>query len=457
MERQREANRLAVERTQSRLAAGQAAGPAASENKPTPAQKSTPTQTAKPAEQEDRARKEEVGRGEAGQGGSGDETQAALTGDADRRRGAAPRRRHRRPDRHRRLRGRRRGAGAAGTGAGRRLDPVAGCIPATRAAAERRPSSSASRPSRPRTRPASAAPTRPATRPGSRSPPIRRRAARSRPAAVTLVGEDDWQAGVAASVLMADPVGAPVLVSGGDEVPAITSQALDALQPEGGNASGGAQVFALGGVAAPDDLDTRRLDATDPAAAAEAIDRLRSELVGEEPKHIVLTTSEQAGFAMPAAAWAARSGDPVLFATRDQLPKPTAKALKRHEDARVYVLGPSSAISSRGRPQGRQDLQAGPPGGRRGPGHQLDRLRPLRRRQLRLEHQRPGPWLRRRPQRPPAGRRRGRAALGQRHLGPAAPHRQRRYASPARCAATCSTSSRATAPTRPAPSTTTSG
>jgi hypothetical protein len=49
---------------------------------------------------------------------------------------------------------------------------------------------------------------------------------------------------------------------------------------------------------------------------------------------------------MPAAAWAARSGDAVLFAGRDSLPRPTASALREHPAAPVYVLGPSSAISS---------------------------------------------------------------------------------------------------------------
>jgi hypothetical protein len=49
---------------------------------------------------------------------------------------------------------------------------------------------------------------------------------------------------------------------------------------------------------------------------------------------------------MPAAAWAARSGDPVLFSDAKRLPAATATALKRHPKAPVYVLGPSSAISS---------------------------------------------------------------------------------------------------------------
>jgi hypothetical protein len=50
--------------------------------------------------------------------------------------------------------------------------------------------------------------------------------------------------------------------------------------------------------------------------------------------------------AAPAAAWAARSGDPVLFAGGDDLPQPTVEYLERHSKAPIYVLGPTSAISS---------------------------------------------------------------------------------------------------------------
>jgi hypothetical protein len=48
---------------------------------------------------------------------------------------------------------------------------------------------------------------------------------------------------------------------------------------------------------------------------------------------------------MPAAAWAAKSGDPILFAERDRLPEPTRRALVAHQQPRIYVLGPSSVIS----------------------------------------------------------------------------------------------------------------
>ncbi len=50
---------------------------------------------------------------------------------------------------------------------------------------------------------------------------------------------------------------------------------------------------------------------------------------------------------MPAAAWAARSGDPVLFLKRRAAPKPTLDALRRHRGVPVYVLGPTSVISDK--------------------------------------------------------------------------------------------------------------
>lgn len=164
------------------------------------------------------------------------------------------------------------------------------------------------------------------------------------PAAVTVVDADDWRAAIAASVLMSAPVGAPVLVSESDEVPEPTSEALDALDPQGSRATKGAQAFAIGAASVPSDLKTKRVGGEGGTVAAAAIAGLREEL-GGQPKHIVVAPAQPA-FAMPAAAWAARSGDPVLFADENALPKPTAAALKRDPQTPVYVLGPSSAISS---------------------------------------------------------------------------------------------------------------
>jgi hypothetical protein len=167
-----------------------------------------------------------------------------------------------------------------------------------------------------------------------------------RPAAVAFVGEDDWQGAIAASVLMASPMRAPVLFSTGDGLPDATSQAFDALDPLGSGSTLGAQAFVVGDVAVPDGLlHVKRIETGDPAATAAAIQLVRDQLLGE-PKHVVVASAEDPAFAMPAAAWAARSGDAVLFTDGGKLPAATAKALKRHASVPVYVLGPSSAISS---------------------------------------------------------------------------------------------------------------
>jgi hypothetical protein len=166
------------------------------------------------------------------------------------------------------------------------------------------------------------------------------------PDAVTLVDSDDWRSAIAASVLMAAPIGAPVLVSEADGTPEPTEQALDALDPQGSKATEGMQAFAIGAASVPSGAETKRIGEKGGTIAAVAIARLRDKLLGGPPKHIVVAPSAQPAFAMPAAAWAARSGDPVLFADDDELPAPTAEALKSHPQAPVYVLGPSSAISS---------------------------------------------------------------------------------------------------------------
>ena len=128
---------------------------------------------------------------------------------------------------------------------------------------------------------------------------------------------------------------------------------------------------------------------------------------------------------MPAAAWAARSGDPILFADGDDVPEATLEVVKRHPRAPIYVLGPGSAISSKALKELGEEGGARQSGRQRGPGRERDRLRPLRRRRLRLGHQRPRPRLRHRQRRSPA-RRGGRGStLGRRQAGPAAADRRR--------------------------------
>jgi len=164
-----------------------------------------------------------------------------------------------------------------------------------------------------------------------------------RPAAVTVVGEEDWAGAIAAAVLMAPPVRVPILFSTPDELPEASEEALAALDPEGSEATGGAALFAVGTVAYPG--EAAPIDSGDPASTAAQIATLRNRLVGKPPRHIVVASSDRPDFAMPAAAWAARSGDPVLYSGAEKLPAPTAAFLEDHPKVPVYVLGPADAIS----------------------------------------------------------------------------------------------------------------
>lgn len=167
-----------------------------------------------------------------------------------------------------------------------------------------------------------------------------------RPEAVTLVDEGDWRAAISAAMLMAPPVRAPLLLTNGDTIPDPTSQALEALDPQGGPATEKAQILAIGSAPVPDGLRTTRASGDDPAALAVAIEALRNRLHGDAPNHIVLIPEDKPEFAMPAAAWAARSGDSVLLSGTNKLPKETASALGEERETPVFVFGPPSVISS---------------------------------------------------------------------------------------------------------------
>jgi hypothetical protein len=163
--------------------------------------------------------------------------------------------------------------------------------------------------------------------------------------AASVVADDNWQAGIALSVLAGPPTRMPVLIGQRGAVPDATDQALDELAPNGRGAAGGVQVYTAGGASAPSGLKSQQLEGDSPAAIANSVDQLRQRLDRQEPQHILVVSSDQPGYAMPAAAWAARSGDPVLFTGRTHVPSATLAALRRHASSSVYVIGPDSVIS----------------------------------------------------------------------------------------------------------------
>lgn len=167
----------------------------------------------------------------------------------------------------------------------------------------------------------------------------------TRPHAVTLVDDGDWRVGLAASVLMSSPVRAPVLFAHGGELPGASAQALSAMDPTGSKPAGGAQVIRVGDVPQVDGRPTTELRGADAFALARAIDAFQAAARGQTSDRVVVVSADDPAYAMPAAAWAAKAGDPILFTHRDTVPADTKAAIAAHQQPKIYVLGPPSVIS----------------------------------------------------------------------------------------------------------------
>ena len=169
-----------------------------------------------------------------------------------------------------------------------------------------------------------------------------------RPTAVVLVDQDDWVTGVAAAVLSGRPIGAPILLTDGGDLPPVTEDVLKRLNPKGSDLSKDAQVIRIGAdTARPAGFKTALIEGDNPFEAAAAIDRFFSAARARPSNDVVLYSADQGEFAMPAAAWAARSGDAVLPVRKNRIPAPIVKALREHERPNVFVLGPESVISQK--------------------------------------------------------------------------------------------------------------
>jgi hypothetical protein len=164
------------------------------------------------------------------------------------------------------------------------------------------------------------------------------------PAAVTIAPTDDWEAAIAASVLMAPPIRAPILLSGTGTLPPATTNALNLLAPTGSGSIKGAQVIRIGDVPAAKGLRSAAIAATGPYALTAAIDKFATAASGNPVSDVVVASADDPAYAMPAAGWAAESGDPVLFVNSTGIPSATASALQSDQMPHIYVLGPPSVI-----------------------------------------------------------------------------------------------------------------
>jgi hypothetical protein len=170
----------------------------------------------------------------------------------------------------------------------------------------------------------------------------------TRPDAVVLVDKGDWQGAVAASVLAGTPIGAPLLVSDGAGLPPVSDDTLKRLKPKGSDLAKDAEVIRIGkGVARPTRFKTAVIEGDDPYKRAASIDRFFSAVKGRPSSNVVIASGERPEWAMPAAAWGARSGDSILLTERNRVPAAIVTALRDHSKPNIYLLGPPSVISEK--------------------------------------------------------------------------------------------------------------
>jgi hypothetical protein len=170
----------------------------------------------------------------------------------------------------------------------------------------------------------------------------------TRPKAVVLADDGDWRVGLAASVLMSSPIRAPLLYAHGTgDLPAATRSALTALAPTGSKEAGGAQVVRIGDVPDVEGTKTTDLRGEGAFALARAIDAFQAAARGTTSDRVIVVGADAPEYAMPAAAWAAKAGDPILFTRKDSVPEDTRAAIAAHQQPKIYVLGPPSAVGAK--------------------------------------------------------------------------------------------------------------
>ena len=93
----------------------------------------------------------------------------------------------------------------------------------------------------------------------------------------------------------ARPIGAPLLISDGDELSSVTSDTLKSLNPKGSDLSKDAQVIRIGSAPArPEGYRTAVIEGKDPYSRAAAIDRFFSAAKGRPSANVVVASGEQA-------------------------------------------------------------------------------------------------------------------------------------------------------------------
>jgi hypothetical protein len=135
---------------------------------------------------------------------------------------------------------------------------------------------------------------------------------------VVRVPEDDWQSALAASSLRASEDA--VLLFG------------NASQPQSANGTNTSNV------------STVTVSGGNPAETAASIATRQNGSDEISPNNVIIVSAEEPQWALPAAAWSAYSGDPILYANEDGVPEATQEAIQELNASHAYVLAPPDLV-----------------------------------------------------------------------------------------------------------------
>jgi putative cell wall-binding protein len=164
------------------------------------------------------------------------------------------------------------------------------------------------------------------------------------PQAVVLTDAGDWHTALAASVLTAQPLSAPILFSQDNKLPDASKKALASLAPTGAKSIGDAQIIRVGPT-----VDVKGYKSVDVAGAdeferAKGIDALLDAAGKARPGSVIVTGDSDPAAAMPAASLAAKTGAAILFSEKDSVPAPTREAIAGHSKPQIVVVGNKNTV-----------------------------------------------------------------------------------------------------------------
>lgn len=156
-------------------------------------------------------------------------------------------------------------------------------------------------------------------------------------AGMLVVVPSDWRIALAATPLIVRPINAALLVSDGSEATASRVTALRAA----GVADPSTLSISAGAIGTGPEAIVSAAELTD------GVDSLVTSTTGHQIADVMVVAADApAAWALPAAAYAARTGTSIAFVTATTIPQATARMLeRRHHAASIYVIGPRSVIS----------------------------------------------------------------------------------------------------------------